>query len=74
MCSNVSHALSKRSNGEIDVKTETLKGTQAFNEFASGEFPFRGKKTPKNPHPKNTDLHKAWQDGYDAALAAWFRD
>lgn len=47
-------------------------GYLAFTEFASGDWPFKGRKTPKNPHAKGTPEHSEWQRGYDAALVSWF--
>jgi hypothetical protein len=49
-----------------------LTGLLTFKEFASGDWPFKGRKTPKNPHDKGTPEHADWQRGYDAALVEWF--
>lgn len=47
-------------------------GFLAFAEFASGDWPFKGRKTPKNPFAKDTAERADWQRGYDAALTEWF--
>lgn len=49
-----------------------LQGFMAFAEFAAGDWPFKGRKMPKNPHAKETPEHAEWQRGYDGALTEWF--
>jgi hypothetical protein len=47
-------------------------GFLAFAEFAAGDWPFKGRKTPKNPYQKDCADHALWQRGYDDALNEWF--
>jgi hypothetical protein len=47
-------------------------GFVAFAEFASGDWPFKGRKQPKNPHEKDTVESAEWQRGYDGALTEWY--
>lgn len=54
------------------VADAKLTGFLTFAEFASGDWPFKGRKTPKNPHAKDTAEHADWQQGYDGALTEWF--
>lgn len=57
----------------VGVSTDwTAQGFIAFVQFACGDWPFKGRKTPKNPHAKGTPEHAEWQTGYDAALLEWF--
>jgi hypothetical protein len=48
------------------------KGVSAFIDFASGDCPFQGKATPKNPYRKDTCEHIMWGYGYDDASVFWF--
>lgn len=47
-------------------------GFLAFAEFASGDWPFTGRKVPTNPYARDTGDHAEWRRGYDAALLEWF--
>lgn len=55
-----------------DTPSWLLSGYLAFVEFASGDWPFVGRKQPKNPHARDTAEHADWQRGYDAAQTEWF--
>ena len=56
----------------LPIAAATLEGFLEFAVFASGDWPFKGRKTPRNPHPKGTEEHTAWQRGYDGHVAEWF--
>lgn len=53
------------------VTNTVLEGFLAFVQFASGPWPFKGRKAPKNPYPKDTAEHGAWLRGYDGAFYEW---
>jgi hypothetical protein len=53
-------------------ESRVIGGFMAFAEFASGDRPFTGRKTPKNPYPVDTPDRDEWQRGYDEAMQEWF--